>query len=131
LIERRKFLLGLGASLITAPAIVRAASLMPVRALAPDTALRWTLASANTIGTVWYALDDNNLLVACVEGKMPVRVESRTFRQLNVRPLTMTPGSSETKVYAYQAEPEAVDGGALSHPRRARKRSDSARGPLA
>jgi hypothetical protein len=35
---RRRFLLGLGAGLITAPAIVRAASLMPVRAIAaaPD-----------------------------------------------------------------------------------------------
>lgn len=34
--SRRSFLIGLGASLLGTPAIVRAASLMPVKALAPD-----------------------------------------------------------------------------------------------
>ena len=37
---RRSFLAGLGAALVAAPAIVRASSIMPVKALPPDAALQ-------------------------------------------------------------------------------------------
>lgn len=36
LLQRRSFLLGVGSSLICAPAIVRASSLMPVKLILPD-----------------------------------------------------------------------------------------------
>lgn len=39
--SRRLFLTGLGAALVTAPAIVRATSLMPVKVILPEPIMRW------------------------------------------------------------------------------------------
>lgn len=47
-LSRRGFLSGLGAALITAPAIVRATSLMPVKALEQDIGLEALIDPGNT-----------------------------------------------------------------------------------
>jgi hypothetical protein len=47
MLERRGFLLGLATSALAAPAIVRAASIMPVKALVGDT---WTLTGFDMYG---------------------------------------------------------------------------------
>jgi hypothetical protein len=41
ILPRRKFLMGLGASIIAAPAVVRAASLMKISAVEEDAAFVW------------------------------------------------------------------------------------------
>lgn len=51
MIARRNFLIGLGAGIITAPAIVRAASLMPVKAIKP--VLRGPIVQVYAGGITW------------------------------------------------------------------------------
>ena len=55
LTSRRSFLVGLGSSLVAAPAIVRASSLMPVKAI------RWPLRSGTEFVPQWRICWDNVL----------------------------------------------------------------------
>jgi hypothetical protein len=48
--SRRSFLLGLGSALVAAPAVVRAASLMPVRGIIQDVGVEYGVISADMYG---------------------------------------------------------------------------------
>lgn len=57
LIDRRGFFAGLGASLIAAPAIVRAASLMPVKVFKPDVLMEPYFVLCRPTPDQWWVYD--------------------------------------------------------------------------
>jgi hypothetical protein len=95
--NRRSFLFGLGSSLIAAPAIVRAASLMPVKALEPawmpnhfvgfDVVYSERLLTTQAVSFVEYSME-NGIYRAPVPGLIPA---GATIRHIDLGVVTASP----------------------------------------